>query len=117
MNKVVAGVDLHSNNLVIGVMDSEGHRLASRKVECQLNEVVKFLSPFKKRLEQVAVESNDPRSKHLLQGQFVAGCFGHTFDPMAQVADTGAAQPGAQGCRGGELIASLHGRLSPNPIK
>ncbi len=57
MNKVVAGVDLHSNNLVIGVMDTDGKRLASRKVECQLSEVVKFLSPFKKRLEQVAVES------------------------------------------------------------
>ena len=57
MNKVVAGVDLHSNNVVIGVMDLEGKRVASQKVACELKEVVKFLAPYKKRLEQVAVES------------------------------------------------------------
>ena len=28
MKKVVAGVDLHSNNVVIGVMDMDGKRLA-----------------------------------------------------------------------------------------
>ena len=57
MKKVVAGMDLHSNNVVIGVMDLDGKRVASRKVACELNEVVQFLAPFKKRLEQVAVES------------------------------------------------------------
>jgi len=38
-------------------MDMDGKRVASRKVPCKLTEVVKFLAPFKKRLEQVAVES------------------------------------------------------------
>jgi transposase len=57
MKKVVAGMDLHSNNVVIGIMDMDGKRVASRKVPCELKEVVKFLAPFKKRLEQVAVES------------------------------------------------------------
>jgi transposase len=57
MKKVVAGMDLHSNNVVIGIMDMDGNRVASRKVPCELKEVVKFLAPFKKRLEQVAVES------------------------------------------------------------
>lgn len=57
MKKVIAGMDLHSNNVVIGVMDLDGQRLASRKLPCELKEVVKFLAPFKKRLEQVAVES------------------------------------------------------------
>ncbi len=57
MKKEIAGMDLHSNNVVIGVMDMEGHRLASRKMPCELKEVVKFLTPFKKRLERVAVES------------------------------------------------------------
>jgi transposase len=50
-------MDLHSNNVVIGIMDLDGQRVASRKVPCQLTEVVKFLAPFKKRLEKVAVES------------------------------------------------------------
>ena len=57
MKKVMAGIDLHSNNLVIGISDQDGKRLAKQRVPCELNEVVKFLAPFKKRLEQVAVES------------------------------------------------------------
>jgi transposase len=57
MKKVVAGMDLHSNNVVIGIMDMDGKRVASGKVPCELKEVVKFLAPFKKRLEQSAVES------------------------------------------------------------
>jgi transposase len=50
-------MDLHSNNVVIGLMDMDGKRVAHQKVECRLSEVVKFLAPYKKRLEQVAVES------------------------------------------------------------
>src|SRR5437868_4304928 len=57
MKKVVAGMDLHSNNVVIGVMDLDGKRLASRKLTCDLQEIVKFLAPYKSRLERVAVES------------------------------------------------------------
>jgi transposase len=57
MEKVVAGMDLHSNNVMIGVMEMGGKRLASRKVPCELDQVVKFLAPYKKRLERVAVES------------------------------------------------------------
>jgi transposase len=57
MKKVVAGMDLHGNNVVIGVMEMDGKRVASRRVPCELREVVKFLVPYKKRLEQVAVES------------------------------------------------------------
>jgi transposase len=57
MKKVVAGMDLHSNNVVIGVMDLDGQRVAHQKVECKLSAVVKFLAPYKTRLEQVAVES------------------------------------------------------------
>ena len=57
MNKVMAGIDLHSNNVVIGIMDMDGKRVTSSKLPCELKEVVKFLAPFKKRLERVAVES------------------------------------------------------------
>jgi transposase len=57
MKKVMAGIDLHSNNVVIGIMDMDGKRVSSAKVPCELKEVAKFLAPFKKRLEQVAVES------------------------------------------------------------
>jgi transposase len=57
MKKLVAGMDLHGNNVVIGVMDVEGQRVAGGKVACDLKAVTKFLAPFKKQLEQVAVES------------------------------------------------------------
>jgi len=57
MKKLVAGVDLHSNNVVIGIMDTDGKRVANQKVPCELEAVVKFLAPYKKRLDQIAVES------------------------------------------------------------
>lgn len=57
MKKVVAGIDVHSNNVVIGVMDMDGKRLANRRVPCELEQVVNCLAPFKRRLDQVAVES------------------------------------------------------------
>ena len=57
MKKVIAGMDLHSNNVMIGIMDVDGKRVANRRVPCDLKEVVKFLAPFKSRLEEVVVES------------------------------------------------------------
>src|SRR5437899_4407375 len=57
MDKVVAGIDLHSNNLMIGVTDINGKRLSSRKVPCKLDDVDKFLAPYKERLDRIAVES------------------------------------------------------------
>ena len=53
----MAGIDLHSNNLVIGIVDLEGKRLGQRKVDCELKKVMEFLAPYKKRLEAIAVES------------------------------------------------------------
>jgi len=57
MKKVIAGMDLHSNNVVIGIMDMDGKRLASRKVTREIEEVLKVLAPYKKRLEKIGVES------------------------------------------------------------
>ena len=45
MNKVMAGIDLHSNNAMLGLMDEGGGRLAHQKVECDLKEIVGFLAP------------------------------------------------------------------------
>lgn len=57
MKKVMAGIDLHSNNLVIGLVDLEGKRLGHRKLDCELKKVLEFLAPYKRRLEAIAVES------------------------------------------------------------
>jgi transposase len=56
-SEVCAGVDLHSNNLMIGIVDESGQRLKQQKLGCDLNEVAKFLRPWRARLKSVAVES------------------------------------------------------------
>jgi transposase len=55
--KLVAGIDLHSNNLMIGLIKQDGKRVAHRKLDCDLKEVIQFLEPLKSQLESMAVES------------------------------------------------------------
>ena len=55
--KLIAGIDLHSNNLVIGVIDQNGKRISHQKLDCDLKAVEEFLKPMKSRLENMAVES------------------------------------------------------------
>ena len=57
-DKLIAGMDLHSNNVMIGVIKQEdGQRVAHRKVECELKQVIEFLQPMKPQLQSMAVES------------------------------------------------------------
>jgi transposase len=56
-DKLIAGFDLHSNNVMIGVINQDGKRVAHRKLACSLKEVVQFLKPLKPQLESMAVES------------------------------------------------------------
>jgi transposase len=55
--KLMAGIDLHSNNLFCGIVDMEGKRVFEKKLPCDLPEVIKALKPFRSRLETIAVES------------------------------------------------------------
>jgi transposase len=55
--KLIAGIDLHSNNLVIGIINQEGKRVAHRKLDCDLQQVVGFLEPRRGQLQSMAVES------------------------------------------------------------
>lgn len=54
---VMAGIDLHSNNVMIGLVDQDGRRLKHQKLDCELKQVDGFLKPFKRRLKSIAVES------------------------------------------------------------
>ena len=56
-DKLIAGMDLHSNNVVIGVINHDGKRVAHRKLECDLKQVTQFLKPLKPQLQSMAVES------------------------------------------------------------
>jgi len=56
-DKVIAGIDLHSNNVMIGLINQDGKRLAHRKLDCDLQQVTQFLQPFKAQIQSMAVES------------------------------------------------------------
>jgi hypothetical protein len=49
-DKLIAGIDLHSDNVMIGVTNQEGRRLLYRKLDCNLQHIVDFLEPLKPRL-------------------------------------------------------------------
>ena len=52
-----AGIDLHSTNNYIGVINAKDKRLYGRRHENQLKHVLKALAPFKRTLKGVVVES------------------------------------------------------------
>jgi transposase len=54
---LMAGIDLHSNNLMIGIVDATGKRVVHQKLACDLQAVTAFLAPYQRRLQGVAVES------------------------------------------------------------
>jgi transposase len=56
-DKLIAGLDLHSNNVMIGIIDQQGKRVAHRKLECDLKEILQFLAPLKRQMQSMAVES------------------------------------------------------------
>jgi len=56
-DKLIAGIDLHSNNVMIGVINQDGKRVAHRKLDCDLKQVTEFLGPLKPQLQAMAVES------------------------------------------------------------
>src|SRR5262249_53115956 len=57
MDQLIAGLDLHSNNVMIGVINQDGKRVVHRKLDCDLKQVTEFLQPLKSQLQSMAVES------------------------------------------------------------
>jgi len=55
--KLMAGIDLHSNNLFCGIMDGNGKRIFQRKLPCELKAVLSALEPYRAELDTIAVES------------------------------------------------------------
>jgi transposase len=52
-----AAIDLHSNNLFVAIVDSQGRRIKHARLFCELYEVEKFLKPYQARIAAIAVES------------------------------------------------------------
>lgn len=55
--ELMAGIDLHSNNMFCGIVDQDGKRVFEQKLPCELPQVLRALKPFKGRIEKIAVES------------------------------------------------------------
>ncbi len=56
-DRVMVGIDLHSNNMFCGIVDIDGRRVLRRKLPCDLNTVKSALQPYRDRIGKVAVES------------------------------------------------------------
>jgi transposase len=56
-DKLFAGLDLHSNNIMIGIVNQDGKQIAHQKLECKLRDILKFLKPHKPQIQSMAVES------------------------------------------------------------
>ena len=55
--KAYAGIDLHSSNNYVGIINEEDQRLYQKRLPNQLENIVMALEPFKESLEGVVVES------------------------------------------------------------
>ena len=55
--KAYAGIDLHSNNNYIGIIDEQDQRLYQKRLPNNLENILMALEPFKESLEGVVVES------------------------------------------------------------
>jgi len=55
--KVYAGIDLHSSNNYIGIINEEDRRLYQKRLPNRLDAVLSALDPFREELEGVVVES------------------------------------------------------------
>ena len=55
--KMMAGIDLHSNNAMCAVMDIEGKRIKHRRLPCDLSSIAGFFEPYRDELDTIAVES------------------------------------------------------------
>lgn len=76
------GIDLHSNNNVLGVIDSFGNRLRIKKNSNDLETVIKTLKPFAANLAGIVIESTY-NGYWLVDGLQGAGYKVHLANPAA----------------------------------
>ena len=55
--KVYAGIDLHSSNNYLGIIDEQDHRVYQKRLPNQIEYILPALEPFKESLQGVVVES------------------------------------------------------------
>ena len=55
--QLYSGIDLHSNKLVLGIMDATGKRILKKRISNDSQAVLAALEPFRQDLVGVVVES------------------------------------------------------------
>ena len=80
--EVYAGIDLHSSNNYVGIIDEQDRRLYQKRLPNRLDSVLEALSPFKKSLNGVVVESTY-NWYWLVDGLQEAGYKVHLANPSA----------------------------------
>jgi transposase len=80
--KVYAGIDLHSSNNYVGIINEHDQRLYQKRLPNRLNSILKALSPFKKSLDGIVVESTY-NWYWLVDGLQEAGYKVHLANPSA----------------------------------
>jgi transposase len=57
MKDLLVGIDLHSDNHVVGIQDHNDRRLGCKRLANRLPLLLDFLKPYKDRIREIAVES------------------------------------------------------------
>ncbi len=55
--ELYAGVDLHSNNNYVGIMDKEGKRVYKKKLPNDISVITSGFQPYRDDLAGIAIES------------------------------------------------------------
>ena len=55
--KLYGGIDLHSNNCVIAIINEQGETLSCKRLNNDISVILSFLTPFKDKLTGLVVES------------------------------------------------------------
>lgn len=55
--QLYAGIDLHSNNSVLAIIDAEGKKMYQKRLENNLDTIQKAIEPYKSNLSGIVVES------------------------------------------------------------
>ena len=80
--KTYAGIDLHSSNNYLGIIDGQDKRLFSHRLPNCIDTIVEALKPFRKTLTGIAVESTY-NWYWLVDGLQSAGYKMHLANPSA----------------------------------
>ena len=85
--KLYGGIDLHSNNAVTTLIDTQDKSQVQKKLPCDLGMILNALAPFKEHIEGIAVESTF-NWYWLVDGLMGAGYRVHLVNTAAVIAST-----------------------------